>query len=143
MANLPSISKPQHLPAMKKNILLILILSSPCLLGDLHTRTWTSADGDQTFTGDYISHTEDKVTVRKNGKIRTIPQSLLSQADITWLSTQNTKKQPPSDTTPAPDLGKIGEKIKGKLTLFNGKRYARYTMTKTPEYYLLYFSASW
>jgi hypothetical protein len=40
---------------------------------------------------------------------------------------------------------KIGSKLgkKGILEKIDGKKFAAYELTKAPEYYVVYFSASW
>lgn len=126
---------------MKKT--LTLALASTLVLGSLYARTWTSSDGNKTFTGDYVSHTDTTVTVRKSGKLKTFKQSLLSEDDRKWISEQKPEEKPSEDAAASNDPGKIGKKLKGKLTKFDGKKYARTELAKTPEYYLVYFSASW
>lgn len=48
-------------------------------------RTWTSADGTQTFVGEYVSQTKDKVTIKKEGEALTFSISRLSKEDQTLL----------------------------------------------------------
>lgn len=65
-------------------------------LGQLHaeSRDWKNADGSQSFSGEYVSHTTEKVTIRRtDGKIFTLDLNRLNDADKIWLTGK------PSDAT--------------------------------------------
>ena len=51
------------------------------------SRDWKSADGSQSFTGEYVSHTNTKVTIRRaDGKVFTLDLDRLNDADKIWLT---------------------------------------------------------
>lgn len=53
-------------------------------------RTWRSAGGDQSFVGDYLTHDQRRVTVRRNdGRSVTFDISRLHADDQAWLATLN------------------------------------------------------
>ncbi|QQL44930.1 hypothetical protein [Sulfuriroseicoccus oceanibius] len=106
-------------------------------------RTWTSSDGSKTFEGTFISERGEKVTVDVNGRRLTFTKDKLSEADQTWIA-ENSKPEPPEATGEA-DLSSqaIGKEVEKKLAKLDGKRVKSYKLTKAPEYYILYFSASW
>lgn len=56
-------------------------------------RTWVSADGSSSFDGEYISHTETKVTLIKAGREISFSRDLLSEKDGEWLNTQDEIKK--------------------------------------------------
>lgn len=123
-----------------KSALILATITSTIFISSVHARTWTSAEEDKTFEGRYIKHDDTNVTVMKSGRKVSFPLSMLSETDQTWVSEQKTEP----DTADEPgELGSIGKKLKGKLVQLKGRRFSRMKPTKTPEYYLLYFSASW
>ncbi len=64
---------------------LILTLAAVALALPLQARTWTSANGENQFEGNYVSSTETTVTVTKNGRQRTFKLDLLSEDDKKWI----------------------------------------------------------
>lgn len=59
-------------------------------------RTWTSADGSQTFKGILINYNEDTklVTVDRGDQKLTFPETMLSQNDIAYLKSNASKLKP-------------------------------------------------
>ncbi len=108
-------------------------------------RTWTSADGTKTFEGDLRSYDVNSktVTVVVNGRPMTFTEDKLSPEDIAFLK-ENSGKE--SDASPAEIIADtvVGKKVsKAKLHRLEGDRYKRTEIEKAPEYYILYYSASW
>ena len=88
-----------------KSSLLILVLGIGVLLAMAEGRTWTSADGTQTFEGELKSYDAAKGivrVVRPNGVRTTFTQDKLSAEDIAWLE-KNANKPAAGQTA------KVGE----------------------------------
>ena len=127
-------------------IKLTSLLATIALVAHVQARTWTSADGSKTFKADYISHTENSVVVMKGLKRMNFKTSLLSEADRDWLKEQGQKSslEPDEKAEPTADeLGEFGNNIKNDLVIFEGKRYSKHKLESAPDYYLIYFTASW
>lgn len=134
---------------MKKSFAVFLL---SCLaVASVQARTWTSADGAKTFSGELKSYNAETgmVTVTVNGRPLEFPQDKLSAADVAFLK-ESAAGAPSatstSSTSPgtAPASTAMAEKMaKVKLSRLDGKRYKRAELEKTPEYYILYYSASW
>lgn len=129
---------------MKKSILVAAIMG--LALSSLSARTWTSADGSKSFDGELRSYNEatGEVTVLINGRATTFQASVLSEADRAFL--KESKNEPAAAADPSEALAgqKVGAQVvKAKLHRLDGTRYKREEMAKTPEYYIMYFSASW
>ena len=124
----------------------LLGMALVALLGsNAYARTWTSSDGAKTFEGELKSYDAGAgmVTVLVNGKPLVFPQDKLSAADIAFLKeSAPAPAAPGTSTSTAPSV--MGEKFaKVKLHLLDGKRYKKAEMVKAPDYYVLYYSASW
>ena len=108
-------------------------------------RTWTSADGSQTFEGDlrrYNAATE-MVTVVVDGSPITFPTLRLSEGDLAFLK-EHEENLSKSDPTEASEERLVETQVrKAKLHRFDGKRFRRAELEEPPEYYFFYFSASW
>ena len=139
--------KPSFL--MKLKYLLAVGMAATLGIGLLPARTWTSADGTKTFEGDLKSYDKatGKVTVAlPNGKTLTFGTDKLSDADKTFLAEQpKAAAEGGEDVAEALKEQKIGSKLlkKGILQKLDGKKFANFELTKAPQYYLVYFSASW
>ena len=133
--------------AMKHNIILTLAtLATLALALPLHARTWTSADGKNTFEGTYVKSTETTVTVTKDGRQRTFKMDLLSEDDKTWI--KENRERIANEAKAEAEKGnlddqKIGKKLKGKTVSVVAGKFVDQDTEKVPEYYLLYFTASW
>lgn len=133
---------------MKQKLILSLTvpLAAAAMLATAHARTWTSADGTKTFDGAYISSTETSVTVRKSGREVSFKLDLLSEADRTWIKEEAARRAKEDKAeTGRGTIGdqKIGKKLRGKTVRLIGKKFTKEDTAKVPQYYLLYFSASW
>jgi len=92
-------------PLMKSS-LLILVLGVGVLLPMAEGRTWTSADGTQTFEGELKSYDAAKGivrVVRPNGVRTTFTQDKLSAEDIAWLE-ENANKPAAGQTIKVKEL---------------------------------------
>lgn len=122
---------------------LILLAVSFLLLSGLHARTWTSADGTKTFEGTLRSYAKETgiVTVIVNGRPLSFEKSMLSEEDIKFLD-----EEMAAQVNPAEEAAKtvVGAKVTGtKLHRIDGKRFKNAELDKAPDYYILYYSASW
>lgn len=85
--------------------LILTLLASACSLSLLHAepRVWKSADGAQSFSGEYVSHDADKVTIRRtDGKTFTLELSRLNEADKNWLAMKDAPSAPKDAPLPNP-----------------------------------------
>lgn len=113
-------------------------------------RTWTSADGSKTFEADFKSLDGDTVTVVKGYSQRSFKLSILSEADQKWAKEEAArlakldieKAETKAAETKAAN-GSFAKSIANKLEKLDGKRFKKYKFDKTPEYYILYYTASW
>lgn len=128
----------------------ILSLTAPLLavtmLASAHARTWTSSDGSKTFEGTYISSTETSVTVKKSSGTVTFKLDLVSEADRTWVKEEAGKlAKAEADSANQKSLTdqRVGKKLIGKTVKVVDKKWVDTDTTKVPEYYMIYFSASW
>lgn len=97
-----------------------------------------------------LSETAKTVTVlMEGGKIRTFAISLLSEADRNFLKKEGHKillAASDGEGTGGTLQGqKIGNNLTkpGILSKVEGTSFAEHQLTKSPDYYIVYFSASW
>ncbi|BDS06717.1 hypothetical protein NT6N_17570 [Oceaniferula spumae] len=128
----------------------ILSLTTPLLavvmLASAHARIWTSADGSKTFEGNYVSSTDTTVTVLKSGREVTFKLDLISEADRTFVKEEAERlAKAEADKANQKTLADqpVGKKLMGKTVKVVGKKFETVDTTKVPEYYMVYFSASW
>ena len=133
---------------------ILLFAASLALLGQgpLAARTWTSADGSKTFEGDLRALSERAKTVTvlmEGGKLRTFKISLLSEEDRNFLKKEGHKIILAASAGKGADNTlqeqKIGKNLakEGILSKLEGESFVGHKLTKTPDYYIVYFSASW
>jgi hypothetical protein len=130
-----------------KIVLALALLGFPA-----QARTWTSADGLKTFEGEYKSfnqETKEVTVVRKYKKLK-FAMNMLSEADREWVNSnakeEAAKKAAASGPSVEDQLAAqtVGAKLNEKtLVRLDGKRFKKAHIEKVPEYYLLYYSASW
>jgi len=147
-----------------KLYLLALLIEISCL-SFLSARTWTSADGSRTFEGEYRSYDAEKGTVEvlSRGRVMAFSKEKLSQADLQWLEEKTAKpEKDTSEVAGAVDKEELGDSslneegqsalesqvvgkqlLKARLKRFAERRYKKAELEKTPQYYLLYYAASW
>jgi len=120
-------------------------------VGAVSARTWTSANGKKTFEGELKSFDKENDTVTivyRNGRTITFGTQKLSEADRTFLE-ENGKAAAdaadPADVEASLKGQKIGKPLakKGILSKLEGEKFANFQLEKAPQYYLVYFSASW
>lgn len=122
-------------------------LATALSVGPLTARVWTSADGENTFDGDYQSFDPDggRVTVTmKNGRSISFSLDKLSKDDQEWIAArfEEDNAPDPAELLAAQRIGS-GLSKAGVLQKLDGKRFANYEFQTAPRYYILYFSASW
>ena len=132
---------------MKMKYLLAAGMAVTLGIGLVSARTWTSADGSKKFEGELKTYDKEagKVTViMRNGRSLTFDITKLSDGDKTYLD-ENGNAAGGNNVAEALKAQKIGSKLgkKGILEKIDGKKFAAYELTKAPEYYVVYFSASW
>ena len=129
---------------MKKSLIAFVVMAA--LIACLQARTWTSSDGSKTFKGDLRSYDAEKKTVTvimSNGRMAIVPNDKLSDADIAYVKEWEAAKNTP-DPAEVVAASVVGAKVsKAKLHRLEGKRFKRVELDKAPEYYVLYYSASW
>jgi len=136
----------------------VTILSSLLLMGllplSLSARTWTSSeDESKTFSGKlkrYNNISKTVTIIRSNGRSTTFPIDKLSEADQKWVieteaakAAEAEKKAAPADIEEALEAQPIAQNIYKRLTQLNKGKLKKAEFQFVPEYYLLYFSASW
>ena len=128
---------------MKKSLLALAL--SFLLIASSGARTWTSSDGSRTFEGEIRSYDANTrtVSVLASGRMLTFTAEKLSEDAIAyvkeWEVAQNAPD--PSEMLASSVVGKAV--LKAKLHRLDGKRFKSAEMEKAPEYYILYYSASW
>lgn len=131
---------------MKTSFLSAVILTGFSLMAAAETRVWTSAeDSSKTFRGEFVSLKEDTVTIkREDGKTLSFPRMKLSEADLDYIAEKTAGKE---ETPKAlkEDESSVAKALKGKTVKLEGKRFKKFDIAsaKRPEYYLVYWGASW
>ena len=136
---------------MKKRYILAAALASLLGLGTLTARTWTSADGKKTFKGELkaLDKAAGKITVLlSTGKTVSFSTELLSDADKEFIRENEAAIEKVGGEAEAEDAlneQKIGKGLakEGVLSKLAGEKFAGHKLEKAPEYYIVYFSASW
>jgi len=132
---------------MKMKLLFSLGLCALLGTGLLPARTWTSADGTKTFVGDFKSYDSDgdKVTVTmRNGRSMTFSIDKLSESDQEWVKEQPSEQDLAAATEAREAFGDsdLGKALKD-LQILDGRRFKDHSYENPPEYFILYFTASW
>ncbi|MAS93814.1 MAG: hypothetical protein CMO55_11535 [Verrucomicrobiales bacterium] len=129
---------------MKAILLSLAILSIGISSGS--ARTWKSADGSKSFDGElrnYNPETGFVTVVLSNGRSIEFQQDLLSKEDLEFLESAETTSAPSPAAGPNPDT-KVGKLIsRAKLHKIEEDKFEKAELDKSPEYYILYYSASW
>ncbi len=118
--------------------------------GSVFAKTWKSADGSKTFEATFRSYDKNRGTVSvvtQDGKLLTFKQEILSGEDREFILSQEAAQSSPAqpaDFTAELEKTKVGKQVaNAKLKLVDKKRFASAKLAKAPEFYILYFSASW
>jgi hypothetical protein len=113
-------------------------------------RKWTSADdASKTFEGEMTGAKGDNVTIKmKTGRSLTVALAKLSQEDKDYVAAQAKAKEEEAAAKEAAESVKtsaVAKAISGKTVVADGKKLKKHDVfaTKAPEYYLLYWGASW
>lgn len=84
--------------------LLLTIFTSCISLLHAETRVWKSSDGNQSFSGTYVSHDSKRVTIRRaDGQVFTFDVSRLNAADKTWLASKPVAGKKEAEPLPDPN----------------------------------------
>jgi len=117
------------------------------LAGSALARTWTSADGKNTFEGDFVSATETRVTVnRDNGSKISFDLVKLSDEDQEFVKEEAERVAATAAAAAESEKLKsavIPKAISSKLVKLDGKRLKKSKLEVIPKYYFLAYSASW
>jgi hypothetical protein len=125
-----------------KRLLILTALFAVITIGPLTARTWTSSDGTRTFEGEFRSFdpSTGTVSVVIGGTLRKFHRDLLSPEDREFIAGISA----PKDSTADLEKTRMGSIFaKAKLHRIEGKKFAEVKIEKVPEYYILYYSASW
>lgn len=135
---------------MKLKMKLTFCAAALALAGVCHARTWTSADGQKTFEGDYVSATDTMVTIKRDGKNISFDLSKLSAEDQTFIKEETEKAAADAKANDESEKLKeaaIPKALSGNLVKLDseGKKYEKFDLADgvIPKYYIIYFSASW
>jgi len=85
-----------------RSIFIFIILS----LVPLTARTWTSADGKKTIDGEYVSHTDEQVVIKRGTKNLTVKYEFLSTLDREWVEDLD-KVSDPDQSSALEDAGRL------------------------------------
>ena len=127
----------------------LLALLCAVSLSAATARTWTSANGDKTFEGEFVSLAKGLLTVRKtNGRETTFKVTLLSEEDQKFAAEQAAKlarKAKEKKAAEAAANAAVPKELSGNLVKLKGKRLSKIAAEdqKMPQYYFVYFAASW
>ncbi|MBP7949665.1 MAG: hypothetical protein KA004_08415 [Verrucomicrobiales bacterium] len=135
---------------MKKSLCFLLASCLGISASLAEVRKWTSADDPtKTFDGEFVEAKGDMVTIkRKSGKPQTFPAAKLSKEDQDYIAQQAASKAQEAATKAAADKVKespMAKALEKKLQKLDGKKFVKFDLLaeKAPEYYLLYWGASW
>jgi hypothetical protein len=110
-------------------------------------RSWTVADGTKTIYGKFMSYDEEAgvVTILEGARKLSFDFQELSEANQKWLSDRvATEKAEVLAIFEELDKQVIGSKIKkGVLSKLEGDHFFDFSMSSAPDYYVVYYSASW
>lgn len=82
----------------------MLLMIGPVFPLSAETRTWKSADGANSFSGEYVTHDEKRVTIRRDdGKTFMVDLARLHADDKTWISTHLAPTPVAAKDEPMPD----------------------------------------
>lgn len=127
----------------------MMLAASTLSIGALSARTWTSSDGSKTFEGEFKSYdaTTEKLTVLRGGSKMVFGLDKLSEEDREWVKAHVDELEKTQLAEAAAGLlaeQKIGAKLQGGvLSKLEDGKFVDYELTSAPEYYLVYFTASW
>lgn len=136
--------------SVMKKLILTLALAALCGSSIAESRKWTSADdASKTFEGEMTAVKGDSVTIKKKaGGTVTVPLSKLSQDDKDYVASQEKAKADAASV--AENAGKlktteVAKAVIGNTVKLDGKKLKKVDIfaEKAPEYYLVYWGASW
>lgn len=131
---------------MKFKTLLTIGLCAGLGSGFAAGRTWTSTDGTKTFEGDFESYDEEtnKVTVTTQGRSMTFSISIISEKDQDWVKAQPSKQDLAAEAEAAEafENSELGKSL-AKAKILEGNKYVDFAYDSPPQYFILYFTASW
>ena len=132
---------PVRLSSMRvsRGICLILVTIG---MGSLPARTWTSADGSKTFEGTFQSYDEARkqVTVTLHtGKSVTFSINKLSQEDRKFLVQEAGTSGTTAREFAQSDLGKA----LANMQILADSAFTPHRFESVPDFFILYYSASW
>ena len=133
-----------------KTLLLSTLLIALAASARAEVRKWTSADdASKTFEGEMVSAKGDNVVIkRKDGKVLTVALAKLSQEDRDFVSKaaeENAAEEKSKEAANTLKDSEMAKALNGKTVVLEGKSLKKHDIfaTKAPEYYLLYWGASW
>jgi hypothetical protein len=134
---------------MKPTLLLAAFLLATGL-SQAEMRLWTSADdASKTFEGEMQSLTGETVTIRtKAGKTISAPLAKFAQADQDYAKKAKEEKAEAAKSVEAAAKLKdsaMGKELGKSTVILDGKKMKKHDLfaAKAPEYFLVYWGASW
>ena len=136
---------------MKANrTILLLSFAAVAAAGNCLGRTWTSAEGDRTFEGDFVSLKGENVTIKRSNGPVTFNIDKLSADDQAFAKAAAAKAEAEAKAKEESEKLKeaeIPKALSGKLVKLDdaAKKYEKFSLEDgiIPKYYILYYSASW
>ena len=128
---------------MKRTIL--TLIGCLALSGSSLGRKWSNTDGSKSFEADLISCDGTNVTVKRGVRQMTFKLNILSEEDQKWAIAEGKKLAQREANKEA--LGDFKEsefgKAISKLSKLDEGSFQDFEMEAAPEFFILYFSASW
>ncbi len=91
---------------------LLLVAWLTCLPATAEPRSWRNSDGSRTFSGDYLSHDANRVSIRgSDGRVFTLELGKLHPDDRAWLAAQPARS-PATHPDPLPDDSAVFDTLK-------------------------------
>ena len=130
---------------LKSTITLSTLLLA--MAGTSLARTWTSADGKNTFEGEFVSATDTTVTVKRTSDSTTFLITRLSDQDQEYVKEAITQAKAEAEARAESEKlssAAVPKAIGGKLVKLDGKSLKKAgDFDVVPKYYFLAYSASW
>ena len=84
-------------------VFLTLLIAGTAAPLAAESRKWTSSDGSGSFSGEYVSHDEKRVTIRRDdGKVFELEFSKLHADDKAWVTSRPSPSAPKDEPLPDP-----------------------------------------
>lgn len=115
------------------------------MTGGTYARTWTSSNKVTTFEGEYVSSTKKSLVFIHRGKKETIRISRLCEKDQAWIAKEQLRDASPPKKVSYRSIKEqnVGKKLLNQTFRVKNKQFVTDNIRKVPQYYFLYYAASW